>query len=295
MRRWIPALTAFAALFLVGAVATAQQSKPDFGPPLGPPPNPLATAIDEDGDGDLSAEEMAAAAEALKKLDRNRDGTLSREEMRPRFRPGGGPPRGPRPGRGGESLEKPQVAKGDAEKKALQAIAQIAEKQGRMQNVPDTDGRMLRLLAEAIGARKVVEIGTSNGISAIWMCQGLRKTGGKLITLEIDPERAALAQKNLKLAGVDDLVTVVLGDAHEKVKELEGPIDMIFLDADKQGYIDYLEKLLPKLRPGGLVTAHNMNRRMADPRFLKAITEDPNLETLFYMQGGGLGITLKKR
>ena len=162
-------------------------------------------------------------------------------------------------------------------------------------NVPDTDGRMLRLLAETTGARTVVEIGTSNGVSAIWFSLALRKNGGKLITHEIDGKTAALARENFATAGVADLVTVVEGDAHETVAKLTGPIDLVFIDADKEGYLDYLKKTLPLVRPGGLVLAHNMNPRMANPEFLKAITTDPKLETLFYMQGGGLSVTLKKR
>ena len=95
-----------------------------------------------------------------------------------------------------------------------------------------------------------------------------------------------------KKAGVDKLITLVLGDAHEEVAALEGPIDILFLDADKQGYIDYLEQLLPKVRPGGLVVAHNITPRMADPDYVEAITTDPGLETIVR---GGVGISLKKR
>jgi predicted O-methyltransferase YrrM len=141
----------------------------------------------------------------------------------------------------------------------------------------------------------VVEIGTSNGVSALWFTLALRKTGGKLITHEIDAERAALARENFAGAGVADLVTVVEGDAHETVARLTGPIDLVFIDADKEGYLDYFKKLLPLVRRGGLVLAHNMNPRMADPEFVKAITTDPDLETLFYSEAGGLSITLRKR
>ena len=91
---------------------------------------------------------------------------------------------------------------------------------------------------------------------------------------------------------MEDLITVVLGDAHEEIKKLEGSIDLIFLDADKEGYIDYLNKLLPLLRPGGLILAHNINPRMADPKFMEAITTDPNLDTVVR---GGMSITLKKK
>lgn len=193
------------------------------------------------------------------------------------------------------SMQAPPQPKDDAEKKILSALEEINRKQGRMLNVPVADGRLLRLLAEAIGAKSVVEIGTSNGISAIWLATALQKTGGKLITHEIDPDTAALARENFATAGVADVVTVVVGDAHETVAKLTGPIDLVFIDADKEGYADYLKKTLPLVRPGGLILGHNMNPRMASPEFLKAITTNPDLETLFYLEGGGMSVTLKKR
>ncbi|MBM3334299.1 O-methyltransferase, partial [Candidatus Sumerlaeota bacterium] len=165
-----------------------------------------------------------------------------------------------------------------------------------MMNVPIEDGRLLRLLTEAAGAKHVVEIGTSNGYSGIWFCLALQATGGKLTTHEIDARRAQLARENFKRAGVANLVTLVEGDAHEEVKKLKDPIDVLFLDADKEGYVDYLDKLLPLVRPGGLVIAHNMTARQADPRYVKAITTNPDLETLFLnMTGSGVGVSLKKR
>ena len=112
----------------------------------------------------------------------------------------------------------------------------------------------------------------------------------------MDPGRAKIAADNFKKAGVDDLVTIVLGNAHETVKRQKEPIDILFLDADKDGYIDYLEKLVPLLRPGGLIIAHNMNARMADPRYMEAITKNPDLETSFLLrEGTGISVTLKKR
>jgi predicted O-methyltransferase YrrM len=201
------------------------------------------------------------------------------------------------PGGPGEGILSPAEprAKDQGEEKILKAIDEINRQQGRMMNVPPVDGRLLRMVAESIGAKKVVEIGTSNGISAIWISLALRKTGGRLITHEIDPGRAALARKNFAAVGVEDLVTVVEGDAHKTVSALEGPIDMIFLDADKEGYLDYLKKLLPLVRPGGMVLAHNMTPRMANPEFVKAITTNPELETLYFTAGGGMSMTLKKR
>ncbi len=196
------------------------------------------------------------------------------------------------PVRAGEPLPSSEEAK-----KILAVLDDMDKKQRPgMMNVPVEDGRLLRLLTEAANAKHVVEIGTSNGYSGIWFCLALHKTGGTLTTYEIDAARAALARENFRRAGVDKIVTLIEGDAHEQVTKLKDPIDMVFLDADKTGYIDYLNKLLPLVRPGGLIIAHNMNPRMADPIYIKAITSDPRLETIFLnMQAAGVGVTLRKR
>jgi predicted O-methyltransferase YrrM len=188
------------------------------------------------------------------------------------------------------ALEKPPVPRDDFEKNALTVLADIAANQA-FRNVPEHDGRLLRIMAQSIHAKHVVELGTSTGISGIWIGLALKETGGKLTTYEIDADRAATARENFRRAGLSDVITIVEGDAHQEITKLDGTIDMIFLDADKEGYVDYLNKLMPLLRPGGLVLAHNINQRMADPAFMKAITTDPNLETVVR---GGMSITLKK-
>ena len=192
-------------------------------------------------------------------------------------------------------IDNPLLPKDESEASVLRALEEMREGP-RYANVSTEDGRLLRLLTEALDAQKVVEIGTSTGESGVWFALALRKTGGRLITHEIDPQMAAIARSNFEMAGVDDIITVVVGDAHETVQRLEGPIDIVFLDADKPGYPDYLQKLLPKVRPGGLIVAHNMHRPRPDPRYVEAITQNPDLETSFLlMDGGGLGVTLKKR
>ena len=189
------------------------------------------------------------------------------------------------------------LADSSSEKKILEVLDDLDKNQrAGMMNVPVDDGRLLRLLTETLGAKNVVEIGTSNGYSGIWFCLALRKTGGKLITHEIDHDRAQLARANFKRAGVADLVTLVEGDAHDEISKLTEPIDVLFLDAEKQGYLDYLEQLLPLVRPGGLILAHNMNPRQADSSYIKAITTNAKLETLLInTSSAGISVTLKKR
>lgn len=218
--------------------------------------------------------------------------------------------RGPRGGSGpsASDLLKPPVPLDDEEKGILGAIAAMHEGP-RYANVSDPDGRLLRLLAESIGAKRVVEIGTSTGESATWLAMALRKTGGHIYTHELDEGRAKVAQANFEKAGVDKLITIVMGDAHETVKRYKDSedelfidqekgeaIDILFLDADKQGYIDYLNKLVPLVRPGGLIIAHNMRFPNPDPDYIKEITTNPQFETLFLlMEGAGVGVTMKKR
>lgn len=282
--------------------------------------NPLMQVFDADGDGALSAAEVAAATEKLKTLDGDGDGQVSGAELlaalparQGRTGRGGagqgqrGPGRPPQTAAAGE-LQKQSLAKNDVERKILATIAQMQAGPG-FANVSNTDGRLLRLLAETIDAQRIVEIGTSTGESAVWFALALKATGGQISTHEIDDGRAAVATENFRKAGVDDIVTLVMGDAHQTVARYMDPadplfidasqgeaIDILFLDADKEGYVDYLEQLLPLVRPGGLVIAHNMNTRQADRRFVTAITEDPQLETLILLkEGTGVGVTLKKR
>jgi caffeoyl-CoA O-methyltransferase len=191
-----------------------------------------------------------------------------------------------------QSLTSRPLARDAAEKRIFATLEGMVSDHQTYLSVPMQDGVALRLLAEAAGAKNVVEVGTSTGYSGLWFCLALRATGGHLTTFEINHERAAMAAGHFREAGVDKLVTIVEGDAHANVTKLKGPLDVVFIDADKEGYPDYLNKLLPLVRPGGLVLAHNIE--MA-PDYVKAVTNNPDLETVFYMQGAGLGVTLKKR
>jgi predicted O-methyltransferase YrrM len=184
------------------------------------------------------------------------------------------------------------------EAKILKILEDIySDERDGLCNITREGGRLLRVLTEATGAKHVVEIGTSNGYTTIWFCLALRTTGGKLTTHEIDPFRIPVARKNFKRAGISHLVTLVEGDAHETVTRLKGPIDILLIDADKDGYLDYLNKLLPLVRPGGLILAHNTTDRASEMQdYLKAVTTNPALETIFlHKHPNGLGVTLKKR
>ncbi|GIU76606.1 MAG: hypothetical protein KatS3mg004_3693 [Bryobacteraceae bacterium] len=189
------------------------------------------------------------------------------------------------------SAESLPLANSESEKRILGVIEEAWKAGATYANVPNADGRMLRLLAEASRARHVVEIGTSTGISGMWFCLALQKTGGRMTTFEYDSRRAATAREHFRRAGVEQIVTIVEGDAHQTISRLKEPFDILFIDADKEGYVDYLNRLLPLVRPGGLILAHNIDMV---PDYMRAVTMNPALETQLFREGGGLGITLKK-
>ncbi len=165
----------------------------------------------------------------------------------------------------------------------LQRLLKQMEGQGyRYWSVPRKDGEFLHLLVKATQARRVLEIGTSHGYSAIWMGLGLEETGGRLTTIEMDPERYGLAYRHVNEAGLSPRVTCLQGDAHAEVAKLPGPFDFVFLDADKEGQVDYFKKLYPgKLVPGGILAVHNAIRQADSMKdYLDMIRRHPDFDTV---------------
>lgn len=130
----------------------------------------------------------------------------------------------------------------------------------RMLNVTRDTGRLLWILVVATGATRILEVGTSNAFSTIWLADAARTTGGRVTTLEAAADKAALARTNLAAAGLADVVEVVEGRAEDTLPPLPGPFDVVFLDADRASYLAYLELAVPKLRAGGLLIADNATR-----------------------------------
>jgi predicted O-methyltransferase YrrM len=163
-------------------------------------------------------------------------------------------------------------------------------------NVPYEDGKVLYNLIVKNNYTRALEIGTSTGHSAIWMAWALSKTGGKLITIEIDEDRYKTALKNFKKAGVEEFIDARLADAHQLVKELKGPFDFVFSDADKEWYTQYFKEVDPKLIVGGCFTAHNVTDGFGDvKRFLNYVRSLPNYETTIdRSSSSGISISYKK-
>ena len=163
-------------------------------------------------------------------------------------------------------------------------------------NIPYSDGKILYDLILKNRYTKAMDIGTSTGLSAIWMAWALSKTGGKLITIEIDEGRHKRELANFKEAGLSEYIDARLADAHDLVKELEGPFDFVFSDADKDWYKNYFIDLAPKLKVGGCFTAHNAsNTGMAGIReFLDYVKSLPNFKTTIdTTSSAGISISYK--
>ncbi len=166
-------------------------------------------------------------------------------------------------------------------------------------NVPTVDGQLLYDLILKNNYKSALEIGTSTGHSGIWIAWALSKTGGKLITIEIDEGRHREALKNFKEAGLSDYIDARLADAHQLVKELKGPFDFVFSDADKDWYKNYFIDIDPKLKVGGCFTAHNVSGRgygrySGQGVFLEYIRSLKNYETTINTAGAGVSISYKK-
>jgi len=168
-------------------------------------------------------------------------------------------------------------------------------------NVPASDGQLLYDIIVKNNYKSALEIGTSTGHSGIWIAWALSKTGGKLITIDIDEGRHKRALENFKQAGVSEYIDARLADAHTLVKELKGPFDFVFSDADKEWYKNYFIDVDPKLKAGGCFTAHNVSERGrgyggygGQAVFLEYVRSLKNYETTVNSNGGGVSISYKK-
>jgi predicted O-methyltransferase YrrM len=164
----------------------------------------------------------------------------------------------------------------------------------RMLNITPDTGRLLWVLAVAIRAKHIVEVGTSNAYSTIWLADAARTTGGRVTTLEMNPDKIALARKNLETAGRGDVVEIIQGRADDSIAALAGPFDFVFLDADKAGYSQYLDLAVPKLRVGGILAADNATTHAQELKdFTQRVKSHPQLFAVTVPIGNGEEIALK--
>jgi predicted O-methyltransferase YrrM len=181
----------------------------------------------------------------------------------------------------------------------------LEDERWRDQNVPYADGQLLYDIIIKNKYTRALEIGTSTGHSATWIAWALSKTGGKLITIEIDEARYKKALANFKETGLSDYIDARLANAHDLVKELKGPFDFVFSDADKDWYINYFKDISPKLVVGGCYTTHNVSagwggrgsgRGMGGMSgdYYSYVTSLSNFESTINNSGAGVLISYKK-
>jgi predicted O-methyltransferase YrrM len=176
-------------------------------------------------------------------------------------------------------------------------LAEIKRKDTGQLAVSEEDGRFLRLMIATSGATRALEIGGASGYSAIWMGQGLRATGGRLVTIEYEPERAKELGENIRRAGLSDIVEVVAGDAFQQIPALPGTFDFVFLDAWKKDYKRFFDAVYPRLDTRGLFLAHNVvNKRNEMEDFLAAVQGHPSMwTTIVSPSGEGMSVSMKMK
>jgi len=161
--------------------------------------------------------------------------------------------------------------------------------------ISEEDGRFLRVLVATRGAKSILEIGAASGYSGIWLGLGARETGGRVVAIEYDTERAKEAAENIRKAGLDATVRVVHGDAFKEIPKLQGTFDFVFLDAWKPDYKKFFDMVYPRLSPGAVLAAHNVvNKKSEMEPFLRTVQTHPSLfTTIVSPSGEGMSVSYK--
>jgi caffeoyl-CoA O-methyltransferase len=161
--------------------------------------------------------------------------------------------------------------------------------------VSEEDGRFLRVLIATRGAKSILEIGGASGYSGIWLGLGARESGGRVVSIEYDPQRAKEAAENIRVAGLTDVVHVIHGDAFKEIPKLPGTFDFVFLDAWKPDYKKFFDMVFPRLNPGGLFTAHNVvNKKSEMEPFLATVQTHTGLfTTIVSPSSEGISVSYK--
>lgn len=180
--------------------------------------------------------------------------------------------------------------------RVLKNILRFSKEHGGMWNIPPETGLFLYQLVKVSHARRILEVGMSNGYSTLWLAEAIRfNGGGRIFTIERDPLKVNLARVNFKKAGVSRWVDIRYGEALEILKKLRGPFDFVFIDATKEEYLDYLKLVLPKTKKRTLIVADNaimFKDRMKD--YLHFVRNHPQLESVLVPIGSGEEMTLRK-
>ncbi len=155
--------------------------------------------------------------------------------------------------------------------------------------------RLCHILAQSICAKRLVEIGSSYGYSSVWLAHAARITGGQFTSLEINPKLIEIAKKNVAEAGLTDNVTFVAGDARETFGDMEAPLDFVLLDCWEPLYVQLLDLIASKLRPGGLLVADNViPGREGSDEYIQAVADHPLMETVSVPIGKEIEVSVRR-
>jgi predicted O-methyltransferase YrrM len=172
--------------------------------------------------------------------------------------------------------------------------ARETERARRMLNITPETGRLLWILARSMRAKRILEVGTSNAYSTIWLADAVQPFGGRVTTLEYDANKVRVASANLATAGLQEVVEIMAGRASDTLAALTGPFDIVFLDADRASYLSYMDLVVPMLRSGGLLVADNATSHAQElETYLRGVEQHPDLFAVTVPIGNGEQIALK--
>ncbi|NHJ04987.1 MAG: O-methyltransferase [Candidatus Heimdallarchaeota archaeon] len=166
----------------------------------------------------------------------------------------------------------------------------------RMRNITPDVGLFLNIIVKAIKAKNILEIGTSNGYSTIWLGLAAKDNLGKVTTLEVDSRKVKLASENLSRANLIDIVSIIPGDAKETIKNFKQEFDFVFIDAEKEDYIKYFDLVFPFVKVGGVIVADNViSHAEILNEYVEHVRANPNTQSVLIPVGRGEEMTLKIR
>ncbi len=182
----------------------------------------------------------------------------------------------------------------ELEERGRENDAHVTERPRMMLNLDPASAQLLSILVRASGVTRAVEVGTSNAYSTIWLAWSLASAGGRIVSIDRNPDKHTLAQENLQRAGLLDRVELRTGDAAEIARQLAGPFDLVFLDADRRKFPEIVQILLPKLAPKVLVIADNVLSHPEEiAEYLKLIGNLPDFQHTTVPVGKGLSIAYR--
>ncbi len=184
-----------------------------------------------------------------------------------------------------------ELEKKDAEERIQGLPASV-----RMRNITPDVGLFLNILVKATKSTSILEIGTSNGYSTIWLGLAAKDNNGKMLTLEVDPRKVTMAKENFSRANLEDTVSILEGDAKDSIKQLDKEFDFVFIDAEKEDYIEYFDLVFPKLKVGGVIIADNVVSHAEQLKvYCDYVRANPNTQSVLVPIGRGEEVTLKIR